>query len=285
MSRNAGVFDEISDRIGRIKEKSTGIWAGIAEGLAPLAESITGSLDTIDLTSIGQRIGRFIGTVTEMFRMAGWQRIISLAWEIGWKEGLNYAVSGLVELGNLIIRMLATPLSYIGAAFQSLFESVLLGLSKIPGINKVLGLENFQMSKFTDVVENIKTQLTDAYQFKGKMTLFDASAAKQQLSDAFNVALPIYEDKISAIQNKFKAAIPEGTLALTDNITPKAEKGTSSNLSIQADALTRIGGYVGASPSITLVDVARQTLEVNRGMLSALTTLTRQRQPVAIWGA
>ena len=117
MSRNASAFDAVSDRMNRIKTKSQGIWAGIAEGCYRWPTRSRGTLDGIDLTGVGQRIGATVGTMVEMFRTAPLGQILLDGITIGLAEAVNWSSTGFVKIGGYLWKALSTPLSYFSAAF------------------------------------------------------------------------------------------------------------------------------------------------------------------------
>ena len=274
LDRNAAAFDNISTNIGRIKEKGKGLWAGLAEGILPLADQVSTVLDGLDLTGWGLRVGEFIGTVTEMFKMAGWGKIVSLTWAVAWREAINYAVTALTEMGNFIFRILSTPIAAIGTVFNQLIEGVMLGLSKIPGLNKMLGWEGFEMTPIADAFENIRDDILETFAFKGeKITLFDAADQKAELAEIFNQALPVYQQKIKEVQEAANAAAQTlGGASLGDNAAAKGVKGGGG--AAITDALQRIGGSIGGSaPAMRMETLARDTLGVSRAMLQKLTKI------------
>jgi len=57
MDKNAAAFNMISSRLGGLKTKTAGFWAGMAEGVLPMADTITRALDGIDLSGLGKRVG------------------------------------------------------------------------------------------------------------------------------------------------------------------------------------------------------------------------------------
>jgi len=275
LDRNAAAFDNISTNIGRIREKGQGLWAGLAEGILPLADQVSTVLDGLDLTKWGQDIGTFIGTVAEMFKMAGWGKIVSLTWAVAWREAINYSVTALTEMGNLIFRLLSTPIAAIGTYYNQMIELVMLGLSKIPKVNKMLGLEGFEMTPVADAFENIRGDIMDTFAFKGeKMTLFDAADQKAELAEIFNQALPVYQQKIKEVQDAANAAAVQlGGASLGDNAVVKGVKGVGGGSAV-TDALQRIGGSIGGSaPTGRMEGLARDTLGVSRSMLQKLTKI------------
>ena len=273
LDRNAAAFDNVSTKIGHIKEKGQGLWAGLAEGLLPLADQVSTVLDGLDLTGWGQRVGRWIGTVTEMFQMAGWGTMVSLLWEVGWKEALNFTINILKNIANILFELLSYPIAGIGALFKRVWDGILQAISKIPKINAMLGLEDFKPEAMGDAFKRMQDGMTGWLDYSN-VDLFDASDAKAQLAAAFNQALPVYEEKIARVQAAANAAARGfGDVGLSDNAVAKTGKGGSGG-NILSDALQRIGGSIGGTaPNARMEGFARDTLSVNKSMLQKLTKI------------
>lgn len=161
MNKNAAAFDGVSDRIARIKNKSQGLWAGIAEGFLPLADSITQALDGIDLTAIGQRIGAFFGTLVELFKSADLGQILKDSIVIAMAETVNWAVTGFIKLGGVLWKALSTPLSYWDAAVEKVIQEMFASFAKISGylIKAFATPISYITALFTKMFEEIKEQI------------------------------------------------------------------------------------------------------------------------------
>jgi hypothetical protein len=279
MQRNAGAFDAVSDRIGRIKEKTKGIWAGIAEGLLPLADSITKTLDGFDLTKIGMKIGQFLGTTVELFRSAPLGQTIHDLLVIGFGEALNWIATGFLKLGGLLWQALSSPLSYISAAFTKLFQELFELIGKIPGVGKALGLDGYQAESFDAIQKNAKAVYMEFadYGKNSKLTLVDASEEKARLSEAWSGAADRYKERLGRIQAEANASVPAGAGEIGTIDKPKAGKAPA----IAADALARIGGFVGGAQS-KLESLSERTAKATEQMARLLAVKGSNR---LVWGA
>lgn len=95
--RNAAVFDRISDRIGRIQMKIRGLFAGLAEAIAPMVDKFSEMFDKMDFAPLGAKIGEAIKTGMT-YLVALWndpEAVMGTFWE--------YAKTQAKTLGNILI--------------------------------------------------------------------------------------------------------------------------------------------------------------------------------------
>lgn len=236
MNRAAAAFDTISDRMGRIKNKTKGFWAGLAEGIAPVFDEVTKYLDSVDLSGIGQKVGDFIGTVTQMFRQADWGVIIMDSLLVGFKETINTIATGWYNLWNIIWAGAQTTADYLAQIFVK-------GLSKIPGVNKMLDLDgvNIELKAFGDIWDEKLQDLINNDTGK-KIKLFDASKEKAELAAIYAAAAPVYQQKK---RDLYEAEAKKKGTGEIDN--PLQKVAASAGQAIASDALQRIGGTVGGA--------------------------------------
>lgn len=283
MSRNASAFDAVSDRMNRIKTKSQGLWAGIAEGLLPLADQITGTLDGIDLTGVGQRIGATVGTMVEMFRTAPVGQILLDNITIGLAEAVNWSATGFVKIGGYLWKALSTPLSYFSAAFGKMIQEAMEAIGKIPKVGEWAGLSGFKAQTYADIRADAKDdfdKLVETALNTGEVRLINVDAEKQRLAEVWSAAAVTYKEKIAAAQES--AAVPRNNG--TDSLSGVASGGSAGASSIQTmtDALTRIGGYTGAAGGNAMEAIALRTAKATELMVRLLRTGKREG---AVWAS
>jgi hypothetical protein len=278
MDRNARAFDEVSDRIGHIKAKGAGLWAGIAEGLLPLADGITSALDGIDLTGIGQRIGAFIGTTVQFFKDAPLGQTLKDGLVIGLGEAVNWGVTGFLALGGALWKALSYPLALFTAAWGAMIQGAMEMLGKIPKVGKALGLEGFQMQGFGDLLEGSQKDLSamaDAALAMNKITLVDVDAEKARMAEVWSAAADTYQAKIAAAQEKAKGNATAGTGEL------EATKGSKASKEFATDSLARIGIMVGAGNNNRIQSLSERTAKATEKMAAFL---EKQRGVKFAWG-
>lgn len=269
MDRSAAAFDMISDRIGHIKNKTKGFWAGVAEGLAPMFDEVTKTLDGIDLTGIGQKIGDFIGTVVQMFRQGDWGGIVKNSLMVAIKEAGNFIVQTFMSIGKILWDVLSYPIAAFSTGWTLMIETIMKGLSKIPGINKALGLEDFQMSSISDMYKTNLDELQSYAQGGKGFKLFDASAEKAELAKAYTEASVVYQAKKRDLQESANAKGAMGTSNIADPIAD-IKKGKAGE-AIASDALLRIGGMIGgAGAQGNMENLTREHVSISKAMRDLL---------------
>jgi len=284
MQRNANAFDAVSDRIGRIKGKSAGLWAGIAEGLLPLADAVTGLLDGIDLTGIGQRVGAFLGTTVELFRNAPLGQLLRDGIVIYIAEWYNLVATSFVKLGGVLWKALSTPLSYLSAAFGKVIQEIMELIGRIPKLGKALGLDGFKADSFSEIQKGLKETyagIGDDALGAGKVTVIDVSAEKARMASVWTDAANAYQAKLGSIQDAANATAAPGTGELAAIKETKAAKEGSAP-TVAADQLARIGGFVGGGmPQRRLETLSERTAKATETMVQLLRTTGRTG---AKWG-
>jgi len=273
MDRSAAAFDNISDKMGRIKDKTKGFWSGIAEGLAPIFDEVTTSLDSIDLTGVGQKVGDFIGTVIQMFRQNDWGILVGNSLMIGIKEAGNVIVQIFMSLGKLLWDVLSYPIAAFSTGWQIEIEAIMKGLSKIPGINKALGLEDFQMTSISDMWKNNVDELQSYAQGGKGVKLFDASKEKEELIRAYEGAAVVYQQKKRDLND---AANPKGAGMAGKLDVPQADlKDLKSGPAFATDALQRIGGSIGGAGAMNnMENIAKEHRDISKSMRDLLKKMT-----------
>lgn len=284
MDRNANAFDAVSDRIGRFKMKSMGLWAGVAEGLTPLMDQMTVMFDGVDVAAFGRRIGEVLGTVVELFRENSIGDVLGASLDAGWTGFLNGAVRGVLELGKIITEGMTTPFALISAFFQTTIEGIMEQVGKIPGVGAAMGLEGFKASDPFDIFLERRKERQDASNlmddYMDQLKPFTVSVSAKT-AEMWAKAVEGFRNRLAGIQGEGGAtgggADGEGGMGIG-----KAGKG----LVVNTDRLARIGGYMGsgsssAAPKMeTLTEkIAKNTKETN-DLLEWATKL----KTVPVWG-
>jgi hypothetical protein len=141
LERNAVEFERIDTLIGRIPNKSRQLFAGIGDQLARELLGPMESLNRLDFTELGQRIGAFIGLGLDSIRDGTFGQFISLAIEAGFEQGVagakrawdavvgtesggfwRSALAAVMTFGvktvETLIDAFTQPISYLSAGFR-----------------------------------------------------------------------------------------------------------------------------------------------------------------------
>lgn len=274
---NANAFDAISDRIGRFKMKSMGLWAGIAEGLTPLVDEVTSMFDGVDVAAFGQRIGNMLGGIVELFRQNSLGEILSAAMSAGWGGFLNFAIKGTLELGNTIVTAFQRPFAYISAGFQKVIEEVIEKIAKIPGVGDLLGISGFKASSFAD---NYEEQLAQRQANNSIMDDFlkdfkpFATSIDPAMMEMWEKATEGFKERLAGLQG--------GAAGGGRGAGGAGGIGGKGGAPIASDSLARIGGYVGGKATDKMQSIAEKQLRETIEMRKFLERI--DPRPVATWG-
>lgn len=299
MTRNAPAFDMISDRIGSIKKKSMGLWAGFAEGMLPAADYITKNLDKIDLTGIGQKFGKSVMTVFAMIKGEGIGETLYNGVASAFQNAANYGLKAFKSLGKSILMDVISPLN---AGIQGMLEDVLmpdkatrkqnandsanflknLTGGMIPGLDR---LKEAQMRNIEDEFKNggpqkssFEERLNAARDFWNRNIpslslptpdIFPKNTAEQQSWMNMWKKYSLDVDKaISEIQKKADSVKPFGSDIST---APVVDVKEQKSIDVKSDALSKVGGFLGGFNIMGgMLQLAKDSLDVQRGILNAV---------------
>lgn len=99
--KNAALFDRISDRLGRVGVKLRGLFAGVAERIAPMMDKLTAIFDKKDFADWGRKIGDAINHAAAWF-VTFWNepgKTMGYFWEV--------AKAGAMDFGNVVMNVMA----------------------------------------------------------------------------------------------------------------------------------------------------------------------------------
>jgi hypothetical protein len=149
LERNSVAFERIDTLLGRMPNKSRQVFAGIGDMLSDELLKPLESINQIDFTRFGQRIGAYIDLAIDAFRdgtlaqfigltieagfeqgTAAAKRMLddSLAWlgsgGDGWKVVLNGVMTFGTEAATTLLDALSTPITWLSAGFRKIGDEV-----------------------------------------------------------------------------------------------------------------------------------------------------------------
>ncbi len=250
-SRNAQAFATIERSLAKLKNSGNGFWLGIAEGAAPAVQMITNALNKIDITGIGQKIGKVMTGAFELFKEGKLSEFIGRSVLLGLEGAVKIAPKIMARIGVSIIEGMAQVGGQVVAIFQYAFEKLRELWTNMPWVSgpvikgrsfKEISQENLNNVKNSGVISGAKE---------------DANAA---ISDAWkNISKEgagIWSELMGAADRapKNKESGEEGaTQSLAIGADAKAGKQK-----IDASALEKIGFALGSGGT---TDHARNTAE------------------------
>ena len=262
--RNAETFRKLSNSLDQIKNKTNTLFAGMAEGAAPAIQMIVDQLNNIDLSGVGQQIGKIFTAFTEAFREGRLTELIGLSLKTGFEIGLDYAPAVFEKLGYLLLNIFETPLEYLQAGMTFVIENamegwgkledifhrivnilaagiewglqkLMLGLSKIPKLGKALGLEGYQADSFENILKgmNDATPKVDRFKADSWSTII---ADEKKNGVKFNVGTGEFglgdinkdaDQRLAEARRKMKE-LSQPLLAMVDGLVARAPKSKAS---------------------------------------------------------
>lgn len=285
MDRSAWAFDTISDRMKKIREKSTGLWAGMAEGLLPVVDGITEALDGIDMTGVGMKIGAVIGTLAEGISVAAdwWRGVFGTAID-WWGEKIAYAMSWWKDqmpgIGSFLWDVLKWPVARLSAAFGWVIQHAMELIGKIPKLGEKLGLQGFEAQSWTELVEQADDDIDGVFTKVADAVVYVAQGVRDAVDQTVETAVSNWRAKMEKIEAEARPGKTYGTASLEAAGKEKGKQG-SELPRIDADALARIGGYLGGSGR-TMEGLSMRTAKATEGLLR-LAQSNQGSKGAAVW--
>jgi hypothetical protein len=289
MDRNAAAFDAVADRMGRIREKGAGLWAGVAEGLLPLADQISTLFDGLDLTGAGRRIGQAVATLVQMLKDAPISETLGAALMVGFQGALNAGATGFHALGRLIWQALSEPLARFAAVTAKVIGEVMEMVGKIPWLGEKLGAKDEKAASFGKYLGIARRDVQDFIGMADGLdpvrlfTFADDSAAVQRLQERWQAAAQEVAATTETLQRQANEAAAGGGGGGAAGLAATKPEKNSSDL---ADALQRVGGYLGGGGpgGGAQARIATWTERTARGVERLTETVSRLDNRPA-WGA
>lgn len=91
IARNASTLDAISDSLASLLNRSRQLFAGVTDQIGGLLKSVLESIERIDLTRLGQKVGAFVSVSIEQWKAGRFTEFLSLAIEAGFELGIGQA--------------------------------------------------------------------------------------------------------------------------------------------------------------------------------------------------
>ena len=229
MQRDAAAFQKIELAIDHLKEKSKNIFIGIAEGAEPAIRNILEMLNKIDFSKIGDQIGIIFAAFTESFSEGTLSETIADAITTGFQMAVDLCPGILAKIGETLLRVMQTPMNYIQAGMEWLFQKT----------DEWAG----QLQSF----------------FKDHPTLFKAVVGREAKTDLIGYKSQSYQDIYNERQKEgVKFNVGTGEFGM-DDIKSAADaaikSGTEKSSATWAKFMERMGaiakrlpGYLGNEP-------------------------------------
>jgi len=95
MRDNAGIFDRVTDILGTAATKLQGLYVGVASKVAPMLMTAVNAFKNIDLSGLGEQIGRIVSIVLEAFSEGVLGKLAFEALKYAFENSVNMLSGGL----------------------------------------------------------------------------------------------------------------------------------------------------------------------------------------------
>jgi hypothetical protein len=277
MAENAYLFKEAHDELEHVGAKIQGYFIGLAGPVMAAMEPLLDLADHLDLSAVGEEMGSLLGNLAtdfdkqfeEVFEDLGDMlgRLVAAIPAI--VVGLFGVVMGLVEkLGQALLFAFHTPLDYLQASIQYAIELLMAGMSKIPGLNKITGMQGFKASSFDEILKQTQAEGNGATQ----LTRENQKDSTEDIKQGGRILGDALKDIVSPLKGAFTAS--DATKEQLSEEREKSRKkyqidlsggedaeGLGKGKNSFADSLRRIGGggFAGGQSDPILDENRRQT--------------------------
>jgi hypothetical protein len=281
MQRNAASFARIERGLVAIKDKAQGLFAGIAEGLAPGIQLIEDSLNGIDLTQLGQKLGKIITAFGEAFREGKLTELIALAISTGFKAGFTIEPALYEQIGYGLLEAFKTPLEYLQAGLtwveEKFVEWIAYIESKLPkpvraaiGYNE--GMTGYKADTFSQILQDRKDRGLEI----GLVTLKEIGGqANKDLQNAIGKMQTIFAP-FNLMVDGLAARAPKakGAGAQTPGNSGAALDAATSHYKPEVTAFEKMGFVMGGGAN-PMLDLNRRTATGVEKTVNLLTSINR----------
>jgi hypothetical protein len=263
MAENAGLFDRATDVLGTAGSKIQGLFVGMASAVVPQIIEVVDSLNSIDLSGIGQAFGDSISFWINYFKNFGAEGAIvyntlKLAFmdavnslneslQMTWGETYAGLKLAFAEAINFLAVEMAVMFSKTAAKVKALFSR---GDADAAG---AAAEKEVRARKLPIDTEQLKKDL-DMSKYKVVTPLFDTTQTQANLEENKAKIDESTQKTAAAAREKYATPIPAATGA---GFIPKMEEAKSVGAIVSS--MAKIGGDIGG-PQTSAVDFARQQL-------------------------
>jgi hypothetical protein len=264
MAENAGLFDRATDVLGTAGSKMQGLFVGMAAAVVPQIIEVVDSLNSIDLTGIGQAFGDAISFWINYFKNFGTEgKLVYNTLKLAFMDAVNslsdslqtvWAQSyiGLKMAFANAINFLATEMAVLFATFAAKTKAM---FSFAPGSPEVAAKKAEAEVRSKGELINTAQLKKDAEMLKLKVPapLFDTTETIAKIErDQAKIAESTQKTAAAAREKYATPAPPPPGAAFI----PKIEEKPIGSI---VSSMAKIGGDVGG-PQNAGVDLARQQL-------------------------
>jgi hypothetical protein len=311
LERDAAMLDSLDDSIGRLRANSRGLFVGIASEVAPALNGILDGLRGIDLTRVGQQIGRVVAILGEAFASGKLSDLVGLSLTVGlqtafsaltkgdfWKGLGNIIVGSFAGLQAFLFKIFTAPISYLSGGIRKAVDEMKEWLGGIPKLGEWMGLSGHKAQSFDyhrRQAERENQVLGDDFQ-----AIADESMAlgRSQMAGAWDAAaadMTPEKDRLAVLLGELNGAVESRADELrAASAAPAAGTGSNSPASAlsegdkargpEVDQWAKVGLFVGGGGGPAL-DYNRRTARATELTAAAARRMAEAIENLAPTGA
>jgi hypothetical protein len=311
LERDAAMLDSLDDSIGRLRANSRGLFVGIASEVAPALNGILDGLRGIDLTRVGQQIGRVVAILGEAFASGKLSDLVGLSLTVGlqtafsaltkgdfWKGLGNIIVGSFAGLQAFLFKIFTAPISYLSGGIRKAVDEMKEWLGGIPKLGEWMGLSGHKAQSFdyhrrqaereNQVLGDDFQAIADDSMARGRSQMaaaWDAAAAdltpeKTRLNDLLGDLNSAVESRAEELRAA-SAASAAGTGS--NSPTPALSEGDKAR-GPEVDQWAKVGLFVGGGGGPAL-DYNRRTARATELTAAAARRMAEAIENLAPTGA
>lgn len=282
--RNAERFNALTGTLSRVRGHISGLFAGLAESLAPVLQNMADWLQGIDLVGMGKDIGTFITALTQTFREGTLSSLVADSFKLAFETVIDFLPAVFETVGAILIRTLEKPILYFQSAFEFAGQKVAEYLKRLPGFNLLLD-QHFQAQSFQQIfAENQDAGVRVGFGAgvsTGEM-FADAGARMSEARERFRKRFGEYWAGITDLASR--APVTEEEQKAARRIKPFSLAEPAVKSGREATSLEKMGFVMGGAGADPARDTAAHTRTMV-GLLRETNRLLRQRDNMSFANA
>jgi hypothetical protein len=274
-ARNAAAFEKVERSLGQLKSKTAGLFAGLAEGLAPALQTVLDFLNQIDLTKVGEQLGRIFTAFIQAFKEGKLVDLIVATFKMAFDAVVAIAPAAFLKLGVVLLRVFETPLEYLQAGIEYAVQQAMEQIGQIPIIGDKAGLSDFKADSWDEILKQRRE--TGAEYFMPGNNLQASEDAVNDFWESQKATLAEKWKDYAAVVDGFVSRAPKGSDEKKGPGGAKLDDAKESHIKGSDDALTKIGFVFGNRIGGT-ADIARDTADNTRRTADGVDLLVQHFQ-------
>lgn len=95
MQENQNLFTKVANGFEMLGVDSQKFFAGVAEKVAPLLDTVLTKINSIDFTGLGQQLGNIVAVIAQAFNQGQLGNLVGLSLKVGFEDAVNFLYKGI----------------------------------------------------------------------------------------------------------------------------------------------------------------------------------------------